>query len=145
MEFPLSVRWRGGRLAFAHAHDDVLRVAAPSRFRDRPDVDWSPEELLAASAASCYALTLAAVAERREVPLLDATLSAVCHVDRFEDGRVVFRLIEIEATLETLPGSESAARSVAETAEARCAVTEALAVPVRITVAVTTASRRPTG
>jgi organic hydroperoxide reductase OsmC/OhrA len=37
------------------------------------------EDLLVMSAASCFALTLAAVAERHDAPLLDATVTATGH------------------------------------------------------------------
>ena len=139
LQFPVSVRWRGGRLAHADARDaHGLEVATPPEFPGGLAGYWSPEELLVASAASCFALTLAAVAERREVPLLDATVEATGHLGRHIGGRLGFLVIEIDALLETLPGAraEQEVRRAAATAEERCLITQALDVPVHVTVRV---------
>lgn len=137
MQFPVSVRWRGGRLARADACDkDSLELATPPEFRGGLAGYWSPEDLLVASAASCFALTLAAVAERREAPLLDATITATGHITRRDDGRFGFIVIEIDAFLETIPGAERAVSSAAAIAEERCLVSQALDVPVHVAVQV---------
>ena len=86
IQFPVSVRWRGGRLAWADGRDK-----GPLESRHRPSSGgipgyWSPEEMLVAATASCFVLTLAAVAERREAPLLDTTVTARGHVSRRADG-----------------------------------------------------------
>jgi organic hydroperoxide reductase OsmC/OhrA len=144
MQFPVSVRWRGGRLAHAAAPDkDGLELATPPEFRGGLAGYWSPEDLLVASAASCFALTLAAVAERRDVPLIDATVEATGHMGRRNDGRLGFTVIELDAELETIPGSEEAARRAAATAEERCLITQALDVPVYATVRVRTVEGSP--
>jgi organic hydroperoxide reductase OsmC/OhrA len=141
MQFPVSVRWRGGRLARADARDkDSLELATPPEFRGGLAGYWSPEDLLVASAASCFALTLAAVAERREAPLLDATITATGHMTRRDDGRFGFIVIEIDALLETIPGAERAVSSAAAIAEERCLISQALDVPVHVAVQVKTAA-----
>ena len=56
----------------------------------------------------CFVVTLSAVAERRNVPLIDATVSASGHISRRDDGRFGFTVIEIDAELETVPGAEQA-------------------------------------
>jgi organic hydroperoxide reductase OsmC/OhrA len=147
MQFPVSIRWRGGRLARADVRDkESLEVATPPAFRGGLAGHWSPEDLLVVSAASCYALTLAAVAERRQVPLLDASISATGHMSRRDDGRFGFTVIEIDAVLETLAGSEEALTRAAAAAEERCLVTQALDVPVHVGVEVrAVASIAPAG
>jgi organic hydroperoxide reductase OsmC/OhrA len=138
MQFPVSVRWRGGRLVRADARDkDSLELATPPEFRSGLTGYWSPEDLLVTAAASCFALTLAAVAERSETPLLDATITATGHMSRRDDGRFGFTLIEITAGLETLAGAEEALRRAALAAEERCLITQALEVPVHVAVEVT--------
>ena len=137
MQFPVSVRWRGGRLARAEARDkDGLELATPPEFRGGLAGYWSPEDLLVTATASCFALTLAAVAERREVPILDATVTAPGHMSRRDDGRFGFTVIEIDAMLETIAGSEDALRRAAAVAEERCLITRALDVPVHVAVRV---------
>lgn len=139
MQFPVSVRWRGGRLARADARreKDSLEIATPPEFRGGLAGYWSPEELIVAATASCFALTLAAIVERRETPLLDATVTATGHVSHRNDGQFGFTLIEIDAHLETLAGAEAAAGQAANDAEQRCLVARALRVPVRVHVEVT--------
>jgi organic hydroperoxide reductase OsmC/OhrA len=144
LQFPVSVRWRGGRLAHAAAPDKHgLELATPPEFRGGLAGYWSPEDLLVTAAASCFALTLAAVAERRDVPLLDATVKATGHMARRNDGRLGFTVVEIDAELETLPGTEEAVRRAAATAEDRCLVSHALDVPIHVAVRVRTVAGSP--
>ncbi len=140
MQFPVSVRWRGGRLARAESRDkEPFEVATPAEFRSGLAGYWSPEDLLVAATCSCFVLTLSAVAERREAPLLDATVTATGHMSRRDDGRFGFTVIEVDALLETIPGGEEAVRTAATIAEDRCLVAQALDIPVHVAVAVTIA------
>jgi organic hydroperoxide reductase OsmC/OhrA len=140
MQFPISVRWRGGRLTRAEGRDKgPLELATPPEFRGGLVGYWSPEDLLVAAACSCFVLTLAAVAERREAPLLDATVSATGHMSRRDDGRFGFTVIELDAVLETIPGGEEAVRTAATLAEERCLIAQALDVPIHLAVDVITA------
>lgn len=142
LQFPVSVRWRGGLLTRAESRDkDPIELATPPEFRGGLMGYWSPEDLLVTAVCSCFALTLAAIAERREAPLLDATVTATGHVSRRDDGRFGFTVIEVDALLETIPGGEEAVRTAATIAEDRCLVAQALDVPVHVAVAVTTITR----
>jgi organic hydroperoxide reductase OsmC/OhrA len=143
LQFPVVVRWRGGRLAQAHAGDnDALDVATPPEFRGGLAGHWSPEDLLVTATASCYALTLAAVSERLEAPLLDATVSATGHLGHRDDGRYGFTVIEVTAELETIAGGEAGVLNAAALAEERCTVTQALDVPVHVALRVKAVSSR---
>ena len=144
MQYAVSVRWRGGRLAHADADGKAsLELATPPAFRGGLTGYWSPEELLVAATASCFALTLAAVADRSDAPLLDATVSATGHMSRRDDGRFGFTAIEIGAVLETVAGGEDAVAGAAAAAEDRCLVSQALDVPVHVTVQVKTVAGNP--
>jgi organic hydroperoxide reductase OsmC/OhrA len=137
MQFPVSVCWRGGRSALAEARGkEALEVAMPPEFRGGLAGYWSPEELLVMAAASCFVLTLTSVAERREIPLLEANVSATGHMSRRDDGSFGFTVIEIDAALETVAGAEEALRAAARTAEERCLIARALDVPVHVGVVV---------
>ena len=109
-----------------------LTVATPPEFRDGVAGLWSPEHLLVAATASCYALTLAAVADRRQIPLCDVTITAAGHVTRRADARFGFVVVELGVTLTTEEGFEEDARSAARAAEAGCLVAHALEVPVEV-------------
>lgn len=137
MQFPVSVRWRGGRLTTTESTGkEQLEVATAPEFRDGIAGYWSPEDLFVAAVASCFTLTLAAVAEKGDIPLLDATVTATGHLSHRDDGRFGFIAIEIDASLETIPGSEQTARRAARVAEERCLVAQALDVPVHVRVEV---------
>ena len=139
MQFPVSVRWRGGRLVRAASDGkEPLQLATPPEFRGGLTGYWSPEELLVAATASCFVLTLAAVAERSEAPLLDATVTATGHMSRRDDRRFGFTVVELNAVLETVPGGEDAVRAAAADAERRCLIEQALDVPVHVAVEVKT-------
>jgi len=132
-QFPVSVRWRGGRVANADAEGkDRLQLAIPPEFRSGLDGYWTPEELLVTSVASCFALTLAALAARREAPLIDATVTATGHMSRRDDGSFGFTVIEADAALETIPGGEEAVMDAARDAERHCLISRALDVPVHV-------------
>jgi organic hydroperoxide reductase OsmC/OhrA len=93
---------------------------------------WSPEELLVASVASCYAVTLSAVADWKRVPLRNVEVAGLGHVERREDGRYAFVAIELTVEIETDDESLAVAREAAEQAEERCIVSLALDVPVHV-------------
>jgi organic hydroperoxide reductase OsmC/OhrA len=120
---------------------DSLEIATPPEFHGGLSGYWSPEDLLVAATASCFAVTLAAVCERREAPLIDATIRARGHLSRRADGQFGFTVIELVAELETLPGFEDAVQAAAKAAEGRCLVSRALAVPVDLVASVTSIER----
>ncbi len=138
MQFPVTVAWDGGRLTTASARDkDMLEIATPSEFATGLAGYWSPEDLLVTAVASCYALTLASVAERRRAPLVEATITATGHMSHRDDGRFGFTVIEVDAHLKAAAGGEDAVRAVATAAAERCLVTQALDVPVHVAVDIT--------
>jgi organic hydroperoxide reductase OsmC/OhrA len=144
MQFPVSVRWRGGRLVHAEGREKPgFELATPPEFHGGLAGYWTPEDSLVAVVASCFMLTLAAVAERREVPLIDATIEATGHAGHRIDGSFGFTVIEIDALLETIPDGEDAVRRAAEIAEERCLIARALEIPVHVTVRVRTEAGVP--
>jgi peroxiredoxin-like protein len=131
--FPVSVQLVEGRRTVASAVDkDDLEIATPPEFRDGVPGVWSPEELLVSAAASCYAVTLAAVLERRAIPVHALTVSGAGHVTRRDDGRFGFVAIELDLRLDTAGDRLADAVRAAERAKNLCIVTMALDVPVRV-------------
>jgi organic hydroperoxide reductase OsmC/OhrA len=137
-DFPLSVRWTGGRLTVASVEGkDDLEVATPPEFKGVEGV-WSPEDLLVGSVASCFAVTLVAVAERRAVPLRSLEVAASGRVTQRGDGRFGFTAITLEVSLSTDPGFEHEAAEAAEAAERGCLVAVSLDFPVHLELEVQT-------
>ena len=138
--FPVAVHWQGGRLTRASAFDKPdLRVATPLQFRGGVPGVWSPEELVVAAASSCFALTLAGVAERLEVPLLGLDVAGSGEVGKRDDGRFGFVSIELFVRAETTPDALERAEEAVTTAEEHCIVGIALHIPIRVAADVTAA------
>lgn len=138
--FPVSLHWYGGRLTRASAPGKPdLDVSTPPEFRGGMDGIWSPEDLLVAATAACYAVTLAAVAERRSVPVHGLEVEGTGHVTSRDDGRFGFVAIELSVDLETDPEYAAAAEAAARVAEERCLVSMALDVPVHVELSVRSA------
>lgn len=110
----------------------ALPVATPPEFRGGVHGMWSPEHLLVAGAASCFALTLAGIADRRQIPLHDISISGVGHMTRRADGRFGFVVVELAVEITTEEGFEENARRAARAAESGCLVAQALRIPVEV-------------
>lgn len=80
--FPVSIQWKEGRLTQASAPGKpALKVATPPEFKGGIPGVWSPEDLLVAATAACYAVTLLAVSERKRVRLLELKIQRRVTVD----------------------------------------------------------------
>jgi organic hydroperoxide reductase OsmC/OhrA len=131
-DFPVAVRWLSGRrtLASVPGKED-LQIATPPEFRGGVAGVWSPEDLLVASIGSCFAVTLAAVAERRGIPLRTLEIDASGHVTARSDGPFGFTEVVVHAAIETEAGFENDVREAAEAAELGCLVASSVDFPVR--------------
>ena len=133
--FPVRIDWQGGRRTRAHVEGkQPLAVATPPEFKGTDPELWSPEDAFVAAAGSCLAVTIAALAEREELPLRDLSVDAEGVVGRRADGRFGFVRIEQRVRLETDQGLEDVARALVGKAEAGCLVSVSLDLPVETTV-----------
>jgi organic hydroperoxide reductase OsmC/OhrA len=137
--FPVEIGWEAGRRVTASvAGKEPLPIATPPEFRGTDPGLWSPEDAFVAAAGSCLAVTIAALAEREQLPLRGLHVAAEGVVGRRGDGRFGFVAIEQAVRLETGAGHEDAARALVEKAEQGCLVSVSLDLPVETTVDVTT-------
>jgi organic hydroperoxide reductase OsmC/OhrA len=113
----------------------VLDIALPSDFENGARGVWSPEELLIASLATCFELTMIAVAEYRNVPLHDVRVDATGHVER-KSHLYKLVLLELDVHAETDIGRTRDMEQIAEMAHEGCLVGNALDVPVRLDLAI---------
>jgi osmotically inducible protein OsmC len=135
------IAWEGplqagsGELEFVSSGIGRYPVTWASRVQ-RPDGKTSPEELLAASHAACYAMALNATLGRGNPPQrLDVT--ATVSLDRKEGGGFQVTSSTLEAT-GVVPGLDQARfQEVAEQAEQACPISNALRNNVRIMVKAT--------
>ena len=134
--YDVRARWTGGpELALESREKPALEVATPPDFKGGVRGVWSPEELLVGSLATCFELTLVAVAERLAVPLRHVEVAATGHLER-RDGRYRFVAIELDTRVATEPGHEREVEDLAALAKGRCIVEDALRTPVRLRVEV---------
>ena len=139
--FASSVHWRGGRLTRASAQGKpALDVATPPEFKGGVEGVWSPEELLVAATASCFAVTLAAVAERSGVELKTIDIDGLGHVERGTDGPFGFVAIELTVEVESESEAPETVQRLVSDAKRLCIVSLALDVPVHVRLASSTSS-----
>jgi len=132
-EFPVSVHWVGRRRTIASVDGKRdLEVATPPEFKGGVEGVWSPEDLLVGSIGTCFAVTLVAIAERRDVPLHGLDVAARGRVTQRHDGRAGFVEATLHVSLLTDPGREEEAIAAAEAAERGCLVAASLDFPVRL-------------
>jgi peroxiredoxin-like protein len=133
LQFPVSIDWVGGRLVRAAVPGkEPNSIATPPEFKGTDEGVWSPEDFLVAAAASCFAVTFLAVAERRAIAVHDLAVDAVGRMGIREDGTLGFLGIDLSAHLAVDPGQEEAAVEAARRAEQGCFISQALAIPVRL-------------
>jgi organic hydroperoxide reductase OsmC/OhrA len=133
--FPVEIVWEGGRRTIARVDGKPpLPIATPPVFRGKDPEMWSPEDALVAAAGSCLAVTIAALAQREQLPLSGLAVKADGVVGRRPDDHLGFVRIEQTVDLTTDAGCEDAARALVAKAEEGCLVTVSLDVPVQTTV-----------
>jgi organic hydroperoxide reductase OsmC/OhrA len=134
--YGVRTKWQDGRRVTLEAPGKPdLDVALPSDFKNGVPGVWSPEELLIASLATCFELTMIAVAEYRNVPLHDVRVDATGHVER-KSHLYKLVLLELDVHAETDIGRTRDMEQIAEMAHEGCLVGNALDVPVRLDLAI---------
>ena len=133
--FPVEITWEGGKRTVARVDGTPpLPIATPPEFGGTDPHIWSPEDALVAAAGSCLAVTIAALAEREQLPLHGLSVKADGIVGRRPDERFGFVRIEQTVDVTTDADHEDAARALIAKAEDGCLVTVSLDVPVQTTV-----------
>jgi organic hydroperoxide reductase OsmC/OhrA len=134
--YGVRTEWHDGkRVTLSAPGKPVLDVALPADFKNGVPGVWSPEELLIASLATCFELTMIAVAQNRNVPLHDVRVDATGHVER-KGYLYKLILLELDVHAETDIGRRGEIEHIAQVAHEGCLVGNALDVPVRLELAV---------
>jgi osmotically inducible protein OsmC len=102
-----------------------LPVSFPSRIGE-PAGQTSPEELMAASHAACYAMALNATLGRKDASAARTVVTATVTADKSETG-IKLTTSKLKVTAEGLKGIEkSEFANVAREAEGKCPISNAL-------------------
>ncbi|MBA4493068.1 SACOL1771 family peroxiredoxin [Paenactinomyces guangxiensis] len=127
--FYMKANWSGGRGGVGTISAGHLQshISIPE-VMDGPGVGTNPDEMLIGAAGTCYLITLAAILERRQLPVLELTLETegIVHADKklvFE--KIIHRprlVVEDTATENQLDSIKQAA----EHAEKNCMISNAL-------------------
>ena len=135
----VEIDWRGsvtegGGNVHAGTGAFSLPVSFPRRVGDAQGVT-SPEELMAAAHAACYAMALNGTLGRTDGVTVDRThVKATITADRGESG-IKIQSSKLEATAYGLKGADAAKfKEIAELAESRCPVSNAYRGTMQITV-----------
>lgn len=113
-----------GRIRFGTGALPETDVTWGSR-TEQPDGKTSPEELLAAAHASCYAMALSGTLAANRTPPTRLDVAAVCTFDRVGDR---WKVTTMELTVRGMVRgiNDSKFEEIAKTAEAACPISNAL-------------------
>jgi osmotically inducible protein OsmC len=137
-----SIVWTGplttgsGELQFASSGIGTYPVTWASRV-ERPDGRTSPEELLAASHAACYAMAFNATLNRNELEPQRLHVTATVSLDPKEGGGLQVTRSELVASGEVAGLDQARFQELAEQAEQGCPISNSLRGNVEITVSAT--------
>jgi osmotically inducible protein OsmC len=111
----------------------TLPVTFPSRIGE-PEGRTSPEELMAASHAACYAMALNATLGRKNASAARTIVTATITADKGEAG-IKLTTSKLVVVAEGLKGMDAAAfQQTAQEAEGKCPISNALRGNLQITV-----------
>jgi organic hydroperoxide reductase OsmC/OhrA len=133
--FPVHIEWEGGRRTTAEVDGkEPLTIATPPVFKGSDPDLWSPEDAFVVAAGSCLAVTIAALAEREQLPMHALSVSAAGVAGRRPDGRFGFTRIEQTVAADTDDEHVDALRAVIAKAEDTCLVSVSLDLPIETSV-----------
>jgi organic hydroperoxide reductase OsmC/OhrA len=103
----------------------IIESASPREF-DGPGNQWSPEGLLTAAVADCFALSFRAIARASKYGWHSLEVRTEGTLDRV-DGMLRFTKFATHARLQLLPGADAArGKMLLEKAESSCLISNSL-------------------
>jgi osmotically inducible protein OsmC len=113
-----------GKISFGTGALEEVGITWASR-TEQPNGKTSPEELLAAAHASCYAMALSGVLAGNKTPPTRLDVIAECTFERVEDK---WKVTKMELTVKgAVPGiSSQGFEEMAKTGEAGCPISNAI-------------------
>ncbi|MGC5324766.1 OsmC family protein [Brevibacillus sp. SYSU BS000544] len=135
--FHMEANWRGGRLSTGELKGNGMQatISVPAELGG-PGQGTNPEEMLIGSAMTCYLITLAAILDKRQIPVESITLHSEGKLT-VEEGNLGFRAIIHRPTIRLNQQDEKIlqnATHAAHRAEQLCMISKALRGNVEVTV-----------
>jgi peroxiredoxin-like protein len=125
-----------GEVTLSTAGPAAIVSAPPAEFGG-PGNRWSPETLLIAAVADCFALSFQAIAKASRFDWIGLACEVQGTLDRAEGG-IRFTSIRVSPTLTIAQGSDPArARKLVHRAEHACLITNLLTADIALDIAVT--------
>ncbi|MFC4075950.1 SACOL1771 family peroxiredoxin [Salinithrix halophila] len=129
-EFRLTADWNGGRNGEGTitAGNLQTKISIPSEMKG-PGIGTNPDEMLIGAAATCYLITLAAMLERKSIPVVSLTLETVGVVSVNKNGlqfESVTHYPHVVLGAEATAKHRKDAESFTEAAEKSCMISNAL-------------------
>ncbi|SEN03174.1 SACOL1771 family peroxiredoxin [Lihuaxuella thermophila] len=127
--FFMKATWTGGRNGTGTIDAGHLKsqISIPA-VMDGPDVGTNPDEMLIGAAGTCYLITLAAIIERRRLPVIELSLETEGIVRA--DPKLVFEKIihRPKLIVQTSAGEKElkSIKQATEQAEKTCMISNAL-------------------
>ena len=140
-EYPVSLKWKGGRDGSGSVVSDrsglETPLSVPPEFGGTEGRGTNPEELLTSALACCYSITFGIIAANRKLPFIELEVKAVGEVE--ENGpQFTYRKITVTPTIRLEPGATDdqvkMAEDMAHKADAYCIITNAVRDRVEISV-----------
>jgi lipoyl-dependent peroxiredoxin len=126
-----EVHWQGdlrsgrGELSVGSRAFPVQEVTFPGRIGEDERPATTPEELIAAAHASCYAMALTGALTRNGTPAERLDVHATCHLERGENGLRISRVdLKVTGKVDGLGSAQF--ESLALAAEEACPVSNAI-------------------
>lgn len=120
-----DLRTGGGQVSVGSGAFPAQAVTFPGRVQEGSIAATTPEELIAAAHASCYAMALTGALTRNNTPAKRLHVRATCFLDRTEAGLKIARVdLDVKGVLDGMGTAEFEA--IAMAAEEACPVSNAL-------------------
>jgi osmotically inducible protein OsmC len=130
-ERTVDVQWEGdllhgtGSLALRSGAAGPLPLSWPARV-ERPDSKTSPEELLAAAQAACYAMALAHTLAQRGSPPERLEVTATCTLDQAPEGGFKVTTMALRVSGQVPGLDDDAFQDATRAAEQGCPISNAI-------------------
>ncbi|SDX22361.1 peroxiredoxin, SACOL1771 subfamily [Marininema mesophilum] len=129
-EFRLTADWFGGRGGEGRIATGnlVTKVSIPEDMKG-PGIGTNPDEMMIGAAATCYIITLAAMLERKKIPVRDLTLETVGIVNVEITGQKFESITHRPKVVlhhDVTVNQMEEARKATEVAEKRCMISNAI-------------------